>query len=310
MSLPKGLKLRSGDVFPLVGLGTWRSKPGEVGAAVSAALDAGYKSMDFAWIYGNEPEIGAVLKERVGKQHPRESLFLTTKLWPTFYRAEHVESAFNESLTNLGLDYLDLYLMHWPFAYQFVNKKVTNPRDASGKQMFDETWKIEETWAELEKLVKKGKVRNIGVCNFGPKSLEKLLKVAKIKPAVNQVELHPYNPQSELLQFCKENGIVVTAYSPLGSDAAPVLQDPTVHEIAKKLSLTPAQVLLSWAATRGTTVIPKSVKPERIRENMNVVELDSADMAKINGITKRVRYVAPPAWLEGAQRMWGHGLFE
>lgn len=201
--------------------------------------------------------------------------------------------------------------MHWPFAYQFVSKKAVMPKDSSGNQMFDEKWNIKDTWPELEKLVESGKVKNLGVCNFGIKKLEELLKVAKVKPAVLQVELHPYNPQPDLLKFCKQENIAVTAYSPLGSGGEPsLLQDPVIVELAKKLSLTPAQVLLSWAATRGTVAIPKSVKVERIKENLHVVELDSAVMGKIDGIKTRTRYVAPKVWMEGAQRMWGHGLFD
>lgn len=205
------------------------------------------------------------------------------------------------------------------------------PKDKAGNQLFDEGFQVKDTWRELEKLVEAGKIRNIGVCNHGIKKLEELLKVAKIKPSVLQVELHPYNPQPDLLKFCKQENISVTAYSPLGSGGTPSpLQDPVVSlgetsfgclrlrclllhqitELAKKLSLTPAQVLLSWAATRGTVAIPKSVKPDRIKENLHVVELDSADMAKIDAISQRVRYVAPKPWLDGARKMWGHELFD
>ncbi|KAI9031251.1 NADP-dependent oxidoreductase domain-containing protein [Hyaloraphidium curvatum] len=313
MPLPRALKLRSADLVPLLGLGTWKSQPGEVGGAVRAALDLGIRHIDCAWIYGNEREIGTVLKDKVGTDFQRSELFVVSKLWPIFYGdPSRIVRAVEESVGNLGLDHLDALLLHWPFCYQYIGDKVTMPKDkATGAALFDEKWHIRDTWPELEKLVEQGKTRNIGVCNYGITRLEELLKVAKIKPAVNQVELHPYNPQPELVEFCKQEGIAVTAYSPLGSGGKPsLLEDPIILEVAKKLSLTPAQVLLSWGATRGTVVIPKSVKPERIKENMHLVELDKDSMEKINGISKRVRYVDPKPWQDAARKVWGTGLFD
>lgn len=239
MPLPKGFKLnRTGDLLPVLGLGTWKSKPKEVAGAVSSALATGYRHIDGAWIYMNEKEIQPVLKDYLAK-NPRESLFYATKLWPTFYRPDLVEGAFNESMEHLGLQdsYLDLYYLHWPFAYQFVSKENTMP-SANRQPLFDEKWNVKDTWPVLEELVAKGKIRNLGVCNFGIKKLEELLKVANIKPSVLQVELHPYNPQPELVKFAKENDIALVAYSPLGSGGKPsLLEDPVVSFLRRSVFL-------------------------------------------------------------------------
>lgn len=278
--------LNNGKKMPALGLGTWQAEPGEVGRAVEAALKNGYKHIDGAFIYLNEKEVGAVY-EKVFKSGSvkREDIFITSKLWNYRHRPDLVKSACEKTLSDLKLDYLDLYLIHWPVS--------TNPDGEILNNDFDKT-PIIDTWREMEKLVESGKVKSIGVCNFSPELLEDLIKQAKIKPAVNQVELNPYLPQPKLLEFCKKNNIHVTAYSPLGSGASPsVLQDPIICEIAKKHNITPAQVALSWNVQRGTTVIPKSVKESRIIENSKTITLDQEDMDKISTIKTRVRVCDP-----------------
>ena len=197
----------------------------------------------------------------------------------------------------LQLDYLDLYLMHWPLAH--VNRGDGNSAvDANKVSLIDTEVTVKETWQAMEKLFDEGKVKAIGVSNFNLAKLKDLLTYARIKPAVNQIELHPYLAQNELVEFCKENDIVVTSYSPLGSKPAPgtVFHDPVVEAIAKTNQMTNAQVLISWAVQRGTIVIPKSTDPVRIRDNFKVKELSEKDMRALNALDRGKRYVDPSAW--------------
>ncbi|KAI0345590.1 Aldo/keto reductase [Trametopsis cervina] len=270
-SLPSHFTLPSGDKIPTVALGVWKADPGEVGQAVKHALKSGYRHIDGAWIYGNEEEVGKALKE---SSVQREELFITSKLWNTFHAPEDVEPALDESLARLQTEYIDLYLIHWPVAF----KKGTRDLDSSL------TENVYPTWKKLEELVDKGKVRNIGVSNFNIARLTNLTaNPLKYKPAVNQVELSYWNPQPELLTWAKENDLLLEAYSPLGGDGqvGKSLKVPEVVEVAKELGITPAQVILSWLAQRGTVVLPKSVTPSRIEENLQVSELPQALFEKI-----------------------------
>ncbi|BFZ60141.1 hypothetical protein YB2330_001163 [Saitoella coloradoensis] len=304
MSFGRTFKLASGAKIPAVGLGTWKSKSGEVQAAVRTALQTGYRHIDCAWIYGNEKEVGLGLNEGGIDRH---DLWITSKLWNASHQPKDVRKAITETLSNLNVDYLDLYLMHWPIAFARTPDHANVPKDSNGKVLIDEhlTENHAETWQAMESLVKEGLVKNIGVSNFNIRRLRKLLSEATIKPVVNQVELHPYNPQDNLLRFAEQNGVHLTAYSPLGSTSSPLLKDDVLTSLAEKKSCTVAQILLSWSVQRGTSVIPKSVNAERIRSNFEQISLSQDEFDQINNISrgKQVRYVNP-------QGNWGLDPFE
>ncbi|GAA6022012.1 hypothetical protein JCM10207_002406 [Rhodosporidiobolus poonsookiae] len=266
----KGLKI------PAVGLGTWKSQPGEVRTAVSTAIAAGYRYC--AWAYKNEHEVGLGIKDSGIK---REDLWLTSKLWNSFHAPSKVPGALEETLNNLQVDYLDLYLMHWPVAF-------AEGKTADGKQKIDRdlTHDVSPTWAAMEKLVESGKVRNIGISNFTIAKTAKLLEKAKIKPAVNQVELNLHCAQPELVKWHQDNSVLIEAYSPLGSTGAPQLEDPVVVELAKKHNANPANILISWQVERGVICLPKSVTPARIKSNLEHVDLSKEDVNKLNARAK------------------------
>lgn len=266
------------------------------------ALKAGYRHIDAAYAYKNENEVGAGIR---AAGIPREQIFVTTKLWCTFHRPEHVERGLNESLAALGLDYVDLYLVHWPVALVPRNNPAENlfPTREDGSRELDAEADIRTTWSAMEKLVASGKARAIGVSNCNIRRLKEILSFASIPPAANQVELHPYLAQWELKEFCDQNKIVLTAYSPLGSTNSPISTDPIINEIATRNKKSVAQVLISWAAQRGTVVIPKSVNPERVQTNFEDFLLSEEDMNAINTLskTKHHRLISPK---------WGVDVFE
>ncbi len=288
-----------GSRIPALGLGTWKSSPGAVHAAVKTALTIGYRHIDCAPIYMNEAEVGRALTEAFAGGLQRESLWLTSKLWNDAHAPERVRPALEKTLADLGVDYLDLYLIHWPVAFApgvlFAGKaEQFVPLD----QM-----PILDTWRAMEECLASGLTRHIGVCNFTVKKLEALRQQATIKPAMNQIELHPYLQQTEMLDYCRQHAMLLTAYSPLGSGDRPaalkksdepgLLTNPVIGEIAAKHKITPGQVLLAWALGRGTVAIPKSVNPERLRQNLAAADLtlDSADMAAIAALDKGYRFV-------------------
>nr|XP_008519800.1 PREDICTED: alcohol dehydrogenase [NADP(+)] [Equus przewalskii] len=298
--------LHTGQKMPLIGLGTWKSEPGQVQAAIKYALSVGYRHIDCAAVYGNETEIGEALKENVGpgKAVPREELFVTSKL--------------RKTLADLQLEYLDLYLMHWPFAFEQGDNPF--PKNADGTVRYDSTH-YKETWKAMETLVAKGLVRALGLSNFNSRQIDDVLSVASVRPAVLQVECHPYLAQNELIAHCQARGLEVTAYSPLGSsDRAwrdpnePVLlEEPVVLALAEKYGRSPAQILLRWQVQRKVICIPKSVTPSRILQNIQVFDFTFSpeEMKQLDALNKNWRYIVPMLMVDGKRvpRDAGHPLY-
>lgn len=269
--------LNTGDKIPALGLGTWQSKPNEVAKAVEVALRKGYRHIDTAAAYGNEAEVGAGIK---ASGVPRKDIWITTKLNNPDHK--RVAAALDDSLSKLGVDYIDLYLMHWPSS--------TDPSDTT--KIYTD-WDFTNTWAEMQKLPATGKVKNIGVSNFVEKNLQKLFSSPdfKITPAVNQIELHPNNPSPKLVEFNSSRGIHSTGYSCLGSTDSPLFKSDKLLNIAKRHGKTPQQVLLVWGHKKGWSVIPKSVTPERIEANFEIDDFDltNEDMKVIDGVQERIK---------------------
>jgi len=310
-------RLNNGQLIPALGLGTWKSKGNDVSVAVRTALENGYHHIDTAAIYANEHFIGESLHSLINeKKLKREDVWITSKLWNTEHRKEHVRAGLKKSLARLQLDYLDAYLIHWSKAFKFVEGEwpstldpsdpVTFPRIAPGDRVVVDDVPFSETWRALEMLVDEGLVKTIGVCNWSIKQLEELMSTATIKPAINQVEVHPYFRQEKLISFCKSNDIHVTAYSPLGtrdsikpellSQVQILLNDPVLNSIATKYNATPANIALAWGLQRGTSVIPKSTTPERIINNLHgtqKIKLSDEDVKLINSISYQHRFCNP-----------------
>lgn len=303
MNTTKDIILNTGTEMPLIGLGTWNADPDKVGGAVEYALtEAGYRHVDCAAVYHNEKEIGEALQKVFASgKVKREEIFVTSKLWNHAHAKENVAAACKSTLHDLKLDYLDLYLIHWGVS---VSKMARYDElvDENGF-LITEKIPLQDTWEAMEELVKLGLVNTIGVANFTAPMIIDLLSYAKIVPAVNQIELHPYLQQAALVEYCQYKGIAVTAYSPLGSpghsEGKPIiLEDAKIKEIAQKYDKTPAQILLKWAVERNTVAIPKSTHFERIKENINIsdFELAGEDKEIIKSLDRYVRYVDPAEW--------------
>ncbi|NJO88925.1 MAG: aldo/keto reductase [Chloroflexia bacterium] len=298
-------KFNNGDQIPLLGLGTWKSAPGDVYSAVREAIKAGYRHIDCAHIYENEAEIGRAIKDAISDgEVKREELWITSKLWNNSHGKDNVIPALQKTLADLQLDYLDLYLIHWPVPLK-EDKKFAMV--ASHFYSLEER-PISDTWKGMEQAVEQGLTKHIGVSNFSIKKLKDLVANSNIKPEVNQVELHPFLQQKEMLDFCSQENILLTAYSPLGSkdraanmkgkDEPNLLNNSVIDEIANNRNLSSAQVLLAWAVNRGTAVIPKSVNPERIMENLKAADiiLGEKNMDRIDLLDKHFRFINGKFW--------------
>lgn len=293
------LALANGDVMPALGLGTWRAEPSAVAKVVRQALELGYRHIDAAAIYGNEAEIGEALEQAFADGVVRrEELWITSKLWCDCHAPEDVRPALERTLADLRLTYLDLYLIHWPVV---LRPGVQFPQSAEDLVPLEQV-PLAPTWAAMEDLQSAGLCRHIGVSNVSQAKLQALLEQARVVPAVNQVERHPYLQQPDLLAYCREKGIILTAYSPLGAgrtdNPSPVLADPVITSLAAERGATPAQVLLAWGLACGTVVIPKALGREHLAANLAAqdLELDAEAMAQLAALERRERFVDGSFW--------------
>ena len=305
--------------LPPIGLGLWKVPNDSAAHLVQQAMAAGYRHLDCACDYGNEREVGGGIRAALtAGACRREELWVTSKLWNTYHTPEHVRPALERSLRDLGLNYLDLYLIHFPIAQAFVPFEARYPPGwffdpaAPNPGMKFARVPLAETWGAMEELVDSGLVRHIGVCNYGSALLRDLLSYARIRPAVLQIELHPFLTQDKLVRFARESGLAVTAFSPLGAQsyysigmAEPtesVLEHSTIRDIAWLHGRTAAQIVLRWAIQRGTSVVPKTTRVERLRENLAIhdFELSAEEMATIGSLDRKRRFNDPGVFCERA----------
>ena len=318
----KYLKFKNGDLMPALGLGTWKSAPGEVYKAVREAITIGYRHFDCAHLYGNEPEIGQALSDAMADGDvTREEMWITSKLWNNRHRKEQVEPALQLTLKNLKLDYLDLYLIHWPIA---LRDDINFPASAEEMVSLKET-PLSETWSGMINIQQKGLAKHIGVSNFSIKKIKEITAVTGVKPESNQVEIHPFLQQNVLKSYCDKEGIFLTGYAPLGSGDRPanrvvsgepvLFENQTLLELANKKGCSAAQLMLAWAVNRGTCTIPKSVNAERLKENLAAgdIDLSSEEMEVIASVNLNYRFVKGDFWcLPGSdytlESLWDDGV--
>lgn len=315
----KTLKFKNGDQIPALGLGTWKSAPGEVKNAVLTAIKEGYRHIDCAPIYNNEKEVGEALNEAFEQGIvKREEMWITSKLWNNSHKQEQVIPALKNTLDDLQLDYLDLYLIHWPVVFK---SGVSFPENATDFLSLEQV-PLTETWRGMQKTVEQNLTKHIGVSNFKKEKIQQLIDDSDFVPEMNQVEMHPLLPQKDLVEYCQQRNIYLTAYSPLGSgdrsekmkqDNEPtLLGNKVINEIAEKHDVSPAQILISWQLHRDIVAIPKSTNSDRIKENFeaNSIKLDDEDLGKINEIDYNFRFVNGSFWETGGEEysqeaLWG-----
>lgn len=316
------------QTMPAVGLGLWKIDSDAVAQAVYDAIKAGYRHLDSAADYGNEVQVGEGIARAIAEGLcRREELWVTSKLWNTYHRKEHVEAACRKSLDDFGLDYFDLYLVHFPIALSFVDFQdryppewLFNPSAEMPSMQLDRV-PLSETWAAMEQLVGAKLARQIGICNYSASLLHDLMNYANIKPAMLQIESHPYLTQEALIRTAQSYDIAVTAFSPLGalsyvaldmaSEAETVLTQPVVLAAAQRAGVTPAQVVLRWGLQRGTAVIPKTSNPQRLLENLDLSDfmLSDDEMAAISCLNKNRRFNDPGAFCEEAFNTF-HSIYD
>jgi D-xylose reductase len=313
------IKLYSGAEIPSIGLGLWKVDSDIAPDLIEQAVACGYRHFDGACDYGNEAAVGTGLRRVLDSGAiAREDLWVTSKLWNTYHRSEHVRGACERSLRDYQIDYLDLYLIHFPISQRYINPEVRyppgwfyDPKDAHPRMELDAV-PIIETWLAMEELVREGLVRHIGVSNFGCSLIRDLLAQATIRPSILQVESHPYLTQEKLLRYCQDEQIVYTAFSPFGAPSyIPLgmaksednaLEHPLIIELARKYGRTTAQILLRWGVQRGTAVIPKSSQVQRLRENLAIFDftLNDEDMRSIGSLNRGQRFNDPGVFCETA----------
>ncbi|XP_054153390.1 1,5-anhydro-D-fructose reductase-like [Oppia nitens] len=290
-SLGTHVVLNDGNKMPTIAIGTGGTglTSRSMVEMIKNAVNSGYRHIDTAFIYNNEYEIGIALSELIDKKTiNREDIFITTKIWNTYHSYNRVREAVSESLTNLNVDYLDLVLINWPMGYK--EGIDTEPLDQSG-YVIPSSYDYLETWGTLEQLVSEGKIKSIGVSNFNSEQLSRLLESAQIKPVVNQIESHPHLVQDKLIDFCHKSNIHATAYSPLGGGRL-LYQTPELTKIANKYKKSVAQIMIKFQIERGLSVVPKSVVPQHIKENINVFDftLSAEDIKQIKNLNHNIRY--------------------
>ncbi|EKM81198.1 hypothetical protein AGABI1DRAFT_84126 [Agaricus bisporus var. burnettii JB137-S8] len=305
MSFGKSITLSTGAKIPRVGLGTWQSEPNEVEKAVEIAVRNGYRHLDLAYLYENQDEVGRALKKVIPSVVKREELFITSKLWNNAHQPDQVEKQLDETLKQLGVDYLDLYLIHFPVSFVPGEQLYPPHHSIEGEVEIDTETSLTDTWKAMIALPK-SKVRAVGVSNFTVEYIKGIVEETGVYPVVNQFEAHPLLQQPELMKYCQEHNIHITAYSPLGNNMegrAKLTENPVVVDIAKRIGADVAQVLIAWATRRGVSVIPKSVHENRIVSNFKEVEITDDDFARISKIGEgdaRYRYIVPiffkPSW--------------
>ena len=317
--MESSIELADGTSMPGVGLGLWKIARDRTARLVLDAIEAGYRHLDSAADYGNEAEAGEGIRQALAAGHcRREDLWVTSKLWNTYHHPDHVRPACERTLSDLGLDYLDLYLVHFPISLCYVDFAERYPPewffDPAAKRPVMEIAPVplSDTWAAMEELVEQGLVKRVGVCNYTSGLLHDLFAYARIRPVVLQIESHPRLTQEALLRLARQYGLAVTAFSPLGAasyvelemagDSDSVLTEPAVAEAAARLNRSPAQIVLRWGLQRGTAVIPKTSRRERLRENLALFDfsLNETEMAGISALNRNRRFNDPGIFCEAA----------